>query len=61
MKEIVTDKQLGVFAGKLIKQKTFIAEYKEDLLTSVEAEEKQQAYEMVGQKKFYQLKTFQAI
>ena len=55
MKEIISEKQLGVFATKQIEQKTFIAEYKGDL-TSEEAEEKQQSYELVGQKMFYQLK-----
>lgn len=55
VKEIISEKQLGVFATKQIEQKTFIAEYKGDLLTSEEAEEKQQSYELVGQKMFYQL------
>ena len=56
VKEIIIDKELGVFARKLIEPKTFIAEYKGDLLTSEEAEEKEQSYQLVGQKMFYQLK-----
>lgn len=52
VKEIISEKQLGVFATKQIEQKT----YSWDLLTSEEAEEKQQSYELVGQKMFYQLK-----
>lgn len=53
--ENITDTEVGVFAINDIPPKTFIAEYRGELLSKVEAKEKEDLYASVKHDKFFLL------
>ena len=56
MKEIVTDKEVGILASEQIKEITFIAEYKGELMTKQEAEKNKTCTKWWGTNSFINLK-----